>query len=419
MNEHLLQYIWQHRFYDARHLKTEDQQNVLVLHQGQINHHQGPDFLNARLRLNEIVFFGSVEIHIKTSDWERHRHTGDPHYKNVILHVVWEHDLDIHLSVPVLSLKGRIAQTLLQHYHQFFNKTITIPCAQHLRSIADLVMIQWKERLIVERLNHQSQKIQSLMDAAGQNEEAVFWCMIFRNIGMPVNADAFESIFKSLPFYLLLRSGQRIQVAEAFLLGQAKLLDDEFEDDYLKMIQKEYRHLQKKYKLLAPDILMSHLRMRPAHFPAIRLAQIAMLVHQHPDLFSKMMQANSTTQMLKILMVKANDFWHYHYTVKNISGFKEKKVGRQMAERILVNTVLPFHYRRAFKNKNQQQLMEVLDLYAALQPEQNNILNKWSSLGVKIKNASDAQALLHLTKHYCMQKLCLKCNIGNFIMAKP
>jgi hypothetical protein len=418
MNEHLLQYIWQHRLYDAHYLKTEEEQQLFIIHQGQINHHQGPDFLHARIRLNQLEFFGSVEIHIKTSDWERHRHTGDPHYNNVILHVVWEHDIDFHLPVPVLSLKGRVAQTLLQHYHRLTSKFDRIPCAPHLKNISDLVMIQWKERLMVERLNHQSQKIQSLMDAVGQNEEAVFWCMIFRNMGMPVNADAFESIFKSLPFYVLIRSGQRIQVAEALLLGQAKLLDDEFEDNYLKMIQKEYQHLKNKYKLLAPDMLMSNLRMRPAHFPAIRLAQIAMLVHLHPDLFGKMMQTGSSIQMLKMLMVTANDFWHYHYTMKNVSGFKEKQVGRQMAERILVNTVLPFHYRRAFKNKNQQELMEVLDWYASLRPERNKILNNWSALGVEIKNASDAQALLHLTKHYCLQKLCLNCNIGNAIMAR-
>ena len=62
--------------------------NVRVIHPGQYNSHQGPDFLQGKCRIDETTFVGHIELHIRASDWNRHLHQFDPNYENVILHVV-------------------------------------------------------------------------------------------------------------------------------------------------------------------------------------------------------------------------------------------------------------------------------------------------------------------------------------------
>jgi hypothetical protein len=416
MNEHLLQYIWMHRLYDAKQLETTDRQSITVIHPGQLNKDQGPDFLHARIRINHVELIGSVEIHTHTSHWHHHGHTGDAHYKNVVLHVVWEHDVEFHLPIPILILKGRIPAVFLQNYAYLFRKADTIPCASLIKDVSDLTISKWKERMMAERLMMKDNEIQKRLLPARQNDEEVFWLFIFRTMGLPVNADAFEAIFGSISFRLLRQCSQRILVMEALLLGQAGLLEDDFEDDYLIMLQREYHYLKRKYRIQKPALLLSHLRMRPAHFPAIRLAQIAMLMFMKRDLFKEIVMIDEVEKMKKQLTIVANDFWHHHYSLKHKSLLREKQIGDLMADMILINTILPFRYLIGVRQKNETVQMKIFDLYMQIKAEENKIVNEWKRLGIGIKNAFDTQALLHLKKNYCLHNRCLECAIGNHIL---
>ena len=416
MNEHLFQYIWLHRLYDAYQLMTEDHQSVFIIHQGTYNHHQGPDFLYARIRLNNIELIGSVEMHIKTSDWYQHRHTGDDHYKNVILHVVWDHDVDFNLPIPVLCLKGRVSSVMLQQYISMMKKDTRIPCAAHLPGTDKLKIDQWKERMLAERMLYKVNNIRLYMEKNKYHEEQVFWALLFRNMGMPVNADALETIYRSVPFNVWMKCRMRIQVMEALMLGQANLLSGEAEDDYTIMLQHEYRHIKRKYNLQSPYILISNLRMRPAHFPLMRMVQLAMLWHMQPDLYTFMMREDCILHMRKKLMVSANDFWQYHYAITSSSARREKQLGQSMADLILINTIFPFRYYHAILSGKEEDREKVLDFYDQISAENNKIIREWKCLHVPVSKASDSQALIHLYNNYCMQKRCLECAIGASII---
>jgi len=416
MNEHLLHYIWLHRLFNLRGLSTEDKQSVLILHSGQYNKDQGPDFLHARIRIGGIELVGSVEIHVKTSDWYQHAHTGDPHYNNVILHVVWEHNVPFEYTIPVLCLNGRVSLFLLHEYRHLMSKNQMIPCANQIAKVKPLIVSMWKERMFAERLTMKTEKLNSLLIHNKQNEEEGFWQMIFRAMGMPVNSDTFEAIFKNIPFKIWLQSSSRIQVVEALMLGQAGLLKEDFEDSYLKMLKREYDFYKKKYSIPDVHLLLSNLRMRPAHFPAIRLAQLSMMMHQYPDLYFRMMQCDSLEAMKKIIMVTANDFWHYHYSVKQGSDFREKQIGDQMAVLILINAVLPFRYLQASNQRNIPEQLKVIEFFTKIKSERNRIMQGWKQLGVEADSAFDSQALIHLHKHYCQHKRCLECGIGKDIL---
>ena len=416
MNEHLLQYIWLHRLFNTKDLSTEDHQSITILHQGTHNKNQGPDFLHARIYIGGIELVGSIEIHIKTSLWYRHSHSGDKHYGNVILHVVWEHDMPFDKTIPILSLSGRVPLQVIKQYDSLISTEDVIPCAGRISSVSSLVISMWKERMFAERLNAKTEQLQALISGNQHHEEEVFWRMIFRAMGMPVNSDAFEAIFLNLPFKVWIQSASRVQVVESLLMGQAHLLNDSLEDPYLVMLSREFEFLKRKYHIGDVALLLSNLRMRPAHFPLLRLAQLASLLHLHPDLYAKMMRADNVAEMRKLLMVTPNDFWHVHYTFKEKTYYQEKPIGVQMAEVILINVVLPFRYLLATQKRNIPAQLKVMEYFTTIKAERHQITKRWQQLGIVAENAFDTQALLHLKKNYCEQKRCLNCAIGRAIL---
>jgi hypothetical protein len=63
---------------------------------GQVNSGAGPDFFQAHIHIDNTLWVGNVEIHLRSSDWFAHKHEQDTNYDNVILHVVWEDDLPVY-----------------------------------------------------------------------------------------------------------------------------------------------------------------------------------------------------------------------------------------------------------------------------------------------------------------------------------
>jgi hypothetical protein len=248
--------------------------------------------------------------------------------------------------------------------------------------------------------------------------EETFWQLLARNFGTPLNADAFEGIAKSLPVTLLAKHKNQIHQLEALLLGQAGLLEPGFTEDYPVLLQKEYRFLQSKHQLKPIPQLLHFLRMRPSNFPTIRLAQLAMLIHQSSHLFSKVIEADNILQLRTMFQVTANDYWHYHYSFNEQSPFRKKQVGDVMINNLLINTVIPLLFVYAQEQHNLALKEKAIQWLQQLPKEKNNITAGWEAAGVQHQSAFDSQALLYLKKEYCQTKRCLQCAIGNNLLKK-
>lgn len=418
MNERLLQFIWQHLYFNQKQLCVTNGHSLQILSQGILNTNQGPDFLHAKITLNHITWAGNIELHLKTSDWDKHGHTDDEHYNNIILHVVWENDITAEQTIPILELKNRISNSLLNRYNELMQQNQFIPCENQITGIDELVWMSWKERMVAERLFEKNEKINQLLKQTNFHWEEVFWQMLARNFGITVNTDAFEAVAKSVPVNILAKHKNQIHQLEALLFGQAGLLNGEFTEDYAVMLKKEYLFLKKKHQLQPISYLMNFLRMRPSNFPTIRLAQLAMLVHESSHLFSKILEANDLETIKKLLSVTANDYWHYHYILNEPSAFKTKKMGKMMVENILINTVIPVLFSYAMHHNKEGLKQKAIEWLQQLPKEKNSITNKWENCSVKHENAFDSQALLYLKKNYCAVKRCLNCAIGNNILKK-
>jgi hypothetical protein len=416
ITERLLQFIWQFQYFNNGQLKTFADESLQVFYPGMYNTNQGPDFLHARIRINDTIWIGNIELHVRSSDWEKHRHDGDPNYGNVILHVVWEHDLPDHHIQPVLELDERIPNMLLQRYEEMMNNAGFIACEKTVHAVPELNWLKWKERLLAERLSRKAKDIESSVSASNHHWEEIFWWGLARNFGMKVNMDAFEGIAKSLPLSILGKHKNQIHQLEALLLGQAGLLSGKFEDHYALMLFKEYSFLQKKYKLRPVHIRPQLLRMRPGNFPTVRLAQLAMLIHDSAHLFTKIREAGSLEEVKKYFDVTANDYWNDHYLFDETSSFKPKRLGSSMIESIVINTIAPMLFAYGNSSGEQHYKEKAVDWLNNTAAESNSITSRFGRLGIVNNAASDSQALMELKIKYCDEKKCLDCSLGNYLL---
>lgn len=419
--ERLLQFIWQHQYFNKRYLCTTEGERVQVVQPGQLNNNQGPDFLDCRVRIEDTLLAGNIELHLIEADWLKHEHQHDPNYRNIILHVLWEAPAQQQLPLPTIYLKDRVSKILLQRYGELLESKSFVPCVgvlQHegFRKLKKLTWVSWKERLLVERLLRKEIIISQYLHQSNNHWEEVLWWMLARNFGIPINADAFEAVAQSLPLKLLARHRAQLHQLEALLLGQAGLLNKKFEEEYPGMLANEYRFLKTKYHLPVVERQVHFLRMRPRNFPTVRLAQLAKLLHGVSSLFSLVKESDNIQQLMPLLQVTAGDYWDIHYRLDETAAFNKKTIGLQMVENIIINTIAPVLFAYGHNRNEQQYKQKAMDLLEQLSPERNSITNHWELIGVSNQDAWDSQALIELKKEYCDKRRCLECAIGNKLL---
>lgn len=416
MNERLLQFIWQFQYFNKQQLYTEDGDSLLIVQPGTFNRNQGPDFLNASVKIGSTVWAGNIELHVNASDWYKHHHSTDTNYNNVILHVVWNADIEIE-KFPTFSLKEKIPKVLLDRYQQLMQGSLKQACNSFLPALSDIGWTAWKERLVAERLTRKSEKVFDLLKQTNQHWEEVFWQMLASNFGLKVNSEAFEAMARSIPVTTLAKHKNQIHQIEALLLGQCNLLNGDYNEDYPKMLQKEHRFLQKKYNLTKHTVLPHFLRMRPANFPTVRLAQLAMLVNQSSHLFSKIKEMEDVKAVKQLLNVTANDYWHYHYRFDEPGEYKEKHLGNQMVENIIINTIVVVLFAYGLNTRQENYKTKAIHWLQHLDGEKNTLTKQWVVAEVSNRSAFDSQALIELSNNYCTHQKCLDCSVGNKILS--
>jgi hypothetical protein len=183
------------------------------------------------------------------------------------------------------------------------NNKFFIPCEKNINTVSDIVWVSWKARLLVERLQKKTKIIENYLSQNTFHWEETLWWLIAKNFGIKINAEAFEAIAKSVSTNLLAKHKNNIHQLEAILLGQAGLLENDFEEDY--------------------------------------------------PLFSKIIEIKNVDEIKKLLAVTANDYWHYHYRFDETSAFKKKNLGSQMINNIIINTIIPIVFAYGnFKNES-------------------------------------------------------------------
>lgn len=423
MKEDLLHYAWRLQRFNLASLQTTTGDPIEILHTGTHNTHAGPDFLNARIRIGDTLWAGNVEMHLKASDWLQHGHQEDRAYDNVILHVVLEEDTPIHHPrgerIPCLEMKKRLPPKLASQYLRLLNNEDWIACERQFPSVSELTRNLWLERLAAERLEEKALAIAQQLEQNKEGWEETFYQFLARSFGAKVNAEPFMMLAERCPLLLLKKHRHSLFQMEALLFGQSGLLTGPFEEEYPQQLQKEYQFLRRKYKLQPlPPQSWKFLRLRPANFPTLRIAQLCTLLFQTYSLFSKVMAALSMAEVEHIFEVKLSNYWWTHYTFDKASDKKRKALGRQAIHLIFINTIAPFLFlygQRKGEEKYQERALELLE---ATHPEANAVIRRWKALGATAESAFQTQALLQLKNEYCDKKRCLECAVGNAVLQR-
>ncbi|KAA3631520.1 MAG: DUF2851 family protein [Bacteroidetes bacterium] len=421
MKEEFLHYLWRLRRFDLKNLQTTEGENIKIHSVGKLNENAGPDFLDARIKIGETFWAGSVEIHINASDWNVHGHQRDRAYDNVILHVVYEEDRPIFDAngerIPCMELRRRITPRVLAMYEKLMRSEKWIPCEYHFTNVPEITRNLWLDRLLVERLEDRCVSMQNLLESNKNDWEETFYQCLARGFGLKVNTDAFEQLARSLPLVTLGRHrGQLFQI-EALLFGQAGFLDFDFEGEYPNKLKKEYSFLKQKYGLnpMAPAA-WKFLRMRPANFPTIRIAQFAMLIFQTTHLFSKMLSAANVQEIENALTVITSSYWETHYVFDKPTSKKWRKMlGKTTIHLIIINIIVPFLFLYGNQKDDDKFKNKAFQLLESIPAEQNKIMRGWKKLGVHPESAYQTQALIQLKTKHCELKKCVSCAIGNSV----
>ena len=415
MREEFLYYIWENRLID-KDLKTVEGEAVEVVTTGYRNTDSGPDFLEAKIQIGDKLWAGHVEIHVKSSDWNRHGHQNDKAYKNVILHVVYENDALVN-DIPTLELKGHFDESLFSQYQNLISSKNWIPCEKSIAQVPVFTRLSWLDRMAVERLESKSETVTKILEANQFDWEDALYKLLMRYFGLKVNNEAFEYLANILPFKTLLKHADNLVQVEAMLMGCAGFLEDDFTEEYPLLLKREFGVMRAKFNLLTmPAERWKFMRMRPSNFPSIRLAQVAQLIHKNGGLFSKIRAAKDTAEVKALFDVTTSEYWETHWRLSVPTESKPKHLGEATADVLIINAVTPLLFCYGRLHKDELVCDTAMRFLEDTEAEDNAIIRHYAQCGVKAENAMQTQALLHLYGMYCKRKRCLECRIGNVLM---
>ena len=395
MPEILLHYIWEHCLWAGFEQQTTDGKTVEILSPGEHNRDAGPDYSHAHIRIDGHEWVGNIEIHVCSSDWQKHRHQLDKAYDNIILHVVRTADK------PVYNSKGEAIPQCELHYpdgkdyltglfeaaRMMDSASGRIGCAEQLLKEPELMTDGWRKTLLHKRLECKRASIERLLEITKGSWEHALYISLARNFGFHTNSVPFEELAINTPLSYLRKHRNSLFQLTALLLGQAGLIQND------KALEKEYEFLRTKFSLTPLDAsVWKNARLRPQNSPELRIRQFAQLIYQSESLLSKILDSDELKNLIPLFAVD--------------------KMGRSSIDILLINTVIPYKYAYALHKQDTEKAEQAMALMEYIAPENNTIIRQWRILGQQVNNAADTQALLHLYQNYCQHHECINCEVG-------
>ena len=423
--EQLLHYVWKHKLFPLHELRTTDGRSVEVVDTGLHNRNAGPDFFNAKLKIDGTLWVGNVEIHLRASDWYAHHHDTDEAYNNVVLHVCGEIDADVCTQngrqLPQMQLD--VPPYVRENYQLLLATMQYPPCYRIIPGLSKLMVHSWMSALQTERLEQKTEAIHQRLKQCNGSWEAACFVTLARNYGFGINGDAFEHWALAVPLEAVGHHRDDLFQIEAIFMGQAGLLDplsiseahrpEALADDYFQRLRNEHTYLAHKFSLTPIDHQQwRFMRLRPQNFPYIRIAQLANLYYNRRASLSQLVECETVDQLHEALATQATPYWQTHYSFGAPSRKNAKRLSKSSIDLLLINTVIPLLFAYGRFRSSEKLCDRAFDLLEQLKAEQNHIIRLWNECGIEVKSAADSQALIQLKNEYCDRKDCLRCRFG-------
>ena len=424
LSEKFLHHVWKFGWFNSKNLTTVTGQEIEILHAGLHNHNAGPDFMNARIRMDDTIWWGNVEIHIRASDWHRHNHQSDDNYKNVILHVVLFNDTSIYLHNPgdlqVLDLSQCLDWNIWEAHQQWLNNYRWIPCESVIHKAERAYWCMAIDRLLIERLQDRVEYLFKTLERTGGNWSQVAFVELCKAFGFKSNSLPMEMLANSIPYSVMLRHSSDPLQLEAILFGQAGMLQGEMPDEYGTRLRDEYAILKLKHDLTPlSKSIWNFGKVRPSNSPMLRIAQLASVLSRTKHLASSLLNLEEP-ELATLLAAQTHPYWETHKQF----GIRRKKplqtsMGKMSTEQLIINVAARLRFAHGKHHNNVTVMTDALDLLHSIPSEQNKVIHNWNKLGIKSDDAGDSQALIQLYSVYCSQERCIECPIGISLLNTP
>jgi hypothetical protein len=320
----------------------------------------GPDFQLAKIRFDGLTWFGSVEFHLKSSDWYKHQHHTDQAYENVILHVVYEYDQPVYSNdclLPTLELKSYLVGEFKFPSNYSWKIDPAIHCKQRIKEFQHQFHSMQHEA-IKTRL-----KRKYYLDYTMESNTFNSYSIISKAFGTKSNSLSFELLTHQIP------------LAHHFNHTEQEILDIVSKNDQ----GWKGRNLHLTRKLQA------------------RITSWNKFIRWF---------FNRNT-------VNLSEFdWK--------EGFEQAQINSKLLRNnLLINakTYLDLHAFR-LQNKKQNGFVHSMKFLQSLPPESNRITSIWKAAGIAAKNALESQANLEIYQQFCTRNKCLNCSVGQQITKK-
>jgi hypothetical protein len=397
-------------------LQTTNGKSLEIIDSGLRNTDAGPDFFNAKIKIDGTLWVGNVEVHSNSSDWYHHGHDKDRAYDSVVLHVTGNADCEVSRPdgqlIPQFQLE--CPESVRQHYQELCRADGYPRCHQVIATLPTLSVHSWLSALRVERLEQKEKAIRQRVDLCNGSWENAFFVTFARNLGFGLNGETFERWAYRLPLPAVAKHRDNLLQVEAFFFGTAGLLEAATGDDYYLSLRKEYLYLCHKFSLPAPmdTFLWRQMRVRPNNFCHVRIAQLAALYHQSPSLFSHFMEVQEPVEVCRLLDVCTSEYWDTHFSFVHVSPNNPKKWGAGAMQLIIINTLVPYLYAYGKHRGDEGMCERSFRFLDELKAEDNNVIRQWRDAGLAVSSAADSQALIQLRREYCDKRKCLHCRFG-------
>lgn len=425
--ERLMQYIWQNRLYPVCDTYTVDGRRICIVDPGQLNTDAGPDFFNAKVRIDGQMWAGDVEIHVRASDWYRHRHDTDQAYGSVVLHVVATDDTEVrrHDGEIIPQMIMACAPEFRQSYDALTGSA-SMPCLDSLGPTDRLHLRSWIDALAYERIYDKTARARKAADDASGNWDTACYHTLARALGFGTNAEPFARLAARVPLEAMRKHSDSPLAVEAMLFGQAGLIPGEDEcppsaDRYVDALRSEYAHLANKFSLPAPARLgWKMARMRPSNFPHRRIACLAaLLTGSGFRMMGSITSVGDATGARTLFAAELSPYWRRHCRLGAPAlDADEAAFSPTTIDLLIINVVVPLMMAYGEYTGNRDMCERAPQLLQQLRPESNSIVRAFTSHGLECPDAFTSQALIQLRRSYCEPRKCLYCRLGHRMLSK-
>jgi len=354
-----LQQLWNDKRLPFHHFRLNNDQPIEIIRSGEWNiSGSGPDFQFAQVRYDQLTWFGSIEFHLKSSDWYRHQHHLDLAYENVILHVVLEHDQEVYVRdqlLPTLELKKYLKGEFKIPRHYQWKKSPSLNCRSHLRSLQTelqkmqhLALSSRLERKYQEALNRSSQSLD-------------VYKLISKAFGTKTNSASFEIL------------ASQISVEAHLNLDPTEIMD---------LVQTNQQGWKGRNLMLTKQLMS-------------RIQSWSIFVRWFLE-----------KQSIDSSFMNIEDGF-------DLANIKSPLLQKNLL--INVKTYVLMANQRVIK-KGSSGILKSMQFLATIPPEKNHLTKLWKSAGVSGRNALETQANLEIYQQFCRNNKCMNCCVGQQLL---